>query len=287
MSKIEKALKQAMGTRHLVAVPSQKPTAPSDSRELVPGTTTQLPEVEGRARSSEAIALMREPIRRRHGELAARRIIYPEMGESPTVKAFREIRTKILQATMGRNCVVMVTSVASHSGSTFVALNLSAAFAFDEGKTALLMDCNLRNPSLHDFFQDPGISGLTDYLENPEMDVSAIIHPLGIERLRVVPAGGRREIPAEYFTSARMKRLLDSIRARYAERFILLDSPPMTESADTQILADLCDYVILVVPYGGVTHAQIDDCVKALDRKKLLGLVFNNEPQLPRLRTRS
>jgi hypothetical protein len=57
----------------------------------------------------------------------------------------------------------------------------------------------------------------------------------------------------------------------------------MTQSADTQILAELCDYIVLVVPYGKVTNQQIDACVKELDNKKLLGVVFNNEPYLPAL----
>lgn len=284
MSKIEKALNRATSERQLTVVRKEPDVAPS-SKEIAATPTVNasgaITEIEARARSSQAIALMREPTKRTPTELAAFRIIHPEMGENPTVKAFREVRTKILQANQGRNCIIMVTSVAAQSGSTFVALNLGAAFALDEGKTALLIDCNLRRPTLHKLFGSPTVKGLTDYLENPTMNVADIIHPIGVQRLRVIPTGGRREIPAEYFTSVRMKRLLEAARARYPERFVILDSPPMTDSADTQILAELCHYVILVVPYGSVTQTQIDDCVKAVDRKKLLGLVFNNEPQLP------
>jgi len=288
MSKIEKALNRATAERQLTIVRSggqskealKEAANPGQSLAVAPVSSSQL---EARARSSAAITLMREPKLLSKDELDAARIIFPEMGESPTVRAFREIRTKILQKTLGRNCVIMVTAVAAQSGTTFVALNLASAFAFDEVKTSLLLDCNLRSPRLHRLLKDEAASGLTDYLENPEMDASAIIHPVGIERMRVVPAGGRREIPGEYFTSIKMKGLLDSIRARYPERFIILDSPPMTESADTQILADLCDYIILVLPYGAVTQSQVDTCVKAMDRNKLLGLVFNNDPHLPNL----
>ncbi|MBI3899548.1 MAG: polysaccharide biosynthesis protein [Gammaproteobacteria bacterium] len=282
MSKIEKALNRAATERRLALVPADAKRVPiAEGQNIVP---TVSPEIESRARASAAIALMREPSPKDAAELAAKRIIFPEMGENSTVKAFREIRTKVLQASNGRNCVLMVTALDGQSGSTFVALNLSSAFAFDEGKTALLFDCNLRNPKLHLLLNQKSLTGLTDYLENPEMDLAEIIHPVGIERLRVVPAGGRREIPGEYFTSARMKGVLDTVRARYPERFIILDSPPMTESADTQILAELCDYIVLVVPYGTVTHTQIDNGIKALDKKKLLGVVFNNEPQLPQFR---
>ena len=287
MSKIEKALQRARGEQKLALVTS-RPSAPeaettNDNRQLItaPNRGAPLVELEARARSSAAIALMRETRLLDKNALARYNIIYPELSDDPTVQAFREIRTKILQKTMGRNAVIMVTGVGKGSGSTFVSINLSAAFAFDAGKTALMVDCNLRSPSLHKLLPEGGAPGLTDYLENSDMDPANVIHSVGIERLRVIPAGGNREIPAEYFTSIKMKRLLETVRQRYAERFVILDAPPMTESADTRILTELCDYVLLVVPYGKVTDSQIGDCIKAIDANKLLGVVFNDEPRVP------
>lgn len=281
MSKIEKALKRARSEQRLSIVSA--PTIQPGELAHRPGLPALAPrsEIDARARASSAIVAMRETTLRTKSELEAARIIFPEMGENPTVKAFREIRTKILQKTMGANAVVMVTGVTAKSGTTFVTVNLGAAFAFDEGKTALVIDCNLRNPQLHRLVRGENAAGLADYLEHPDMDAADIIHPVGIERLRVVTAGGRREAPGEYFTSEKMKRLLESVRHRYPERFVIVDAPPMTDSADTQILADLCDYFVLVVPYGTVTRSQLDLCVKAMDRNKLIGIVFNNEPRLP------
>jgi protein-tyrosine kinase len=249
MSKIEKALQRARNEKGLVVVDGHKRTGepaqpPSQRRDLVmPRSTTAEPK--SRADSAAAIALMHEPSLRDKSQLMLQRIIHPEMAENSTVKAFRDIRTRILQKTHGQNCVIMVTSVTVDSGSTFVATNLGVAFAFDAGKTALLVDCNLRKPGLQKLFSDGAPLGITDYLEKADLDVADIIHPIGIERLRVIPAGGQREIPSEYFTSIRMKQMLQSVRQRYAERFIFIDAPPMSETADTHILAELCDYVIL------------------------------------------
>lgn len=287
MSKIEKALAKARRDKGLALVPTApRESAPEAGRELttVPHSGSGVFSVadgESLARASEAIARMREQEIRSRGDLAESRIIYPEMAGNDTVQAFREIRTKILQRTKGRNGVIMVTSVTGGGGSTFVTLNLGAAFAFDAGKTALLIDCNLRNPWLQKLLKDESPPGLMDYLENTDKDLAGIIHPVGIERLRVIPAGGQRDVPAEYFTSPRFKRMFENIRRRYAERFVILDAPPMTDSADTKILADLCDYVLLVVPYGRVTQAQIDESIKSIDSGKFLGVVFNNEPRLP------
>ncbi len=278
MSKIEKALNKARttGVLRVVSLPGQaeapKPEASSAVQAIVPA-------MEQRALSSDAISRMREKRLLDKGALEQKRIIYPELGENTTVRAFREIRTKILQKTGGKNGTIMVSSLTRQGGGSFVALNLGVAFAFDAGKTALVVDCNFRNPMLHNLLASEKTRGLTDYLEKPDMDVSEIIHAVGIERLRVVPSGGKREIPAEYFTSLKMKGFLNSVARRYTERFVILDAPPMTETADTRILADLCDYVVLVVPYGKVTEQQINAYTKAIGDKKLIGIVFNNEPR--------
>lgn len=284
MSKIEKALGRARRENSLALVPAgKKRSEPVEAaRDLVrsAGASTA---VSSRVSPSEAIALMREPEIRGRGELEQRHIISPDMADNATVQAFREIRTRILQRTQGRNGIILVTSVAGDSGNSFVALNLGVAFAFDAGRTALLLDCNLKKSSLQRLFHEENPIGITDYLEHPEMDVASIIHPIGIERLRVIPAGSKRDIPTEYFTTQKVRQLLEGIRQRYAERFVILDAPPMTESADTQILAELADYVLLVVPYGRATGAQIDTCIKSIDSRKFLGIVFNDEPELPPL----
>jgi protein-tyrosine kinase len=288
VSKIEKALNKARATGGLRVVASQPPrTEEEHPSGNLPAAVGAMALIEQGGSVGQVIARMRENLPLDQHVLAQRQIIYPEMGENGTVRAFREIRTKIIKKTQGQNCTIMVTSVAAGGGSSFVTLNLGAAFSFDAGKTALLLDCNFKNPSLHRLFGAGTFRGLKDYLENSDMDVAEIIHPVGIERLRIIPSGGRREIPSEYFTSLKMKQLLESIKQRYRERYIILDAPPMTESADTQILAELCDYIVLVAPYGRVTESRVDVCAKAIGEKKLIGIIFNNEPAPPAFKWRS
>jgi protein-tyrosine kinase len=287
MSKIEKALNKARTNTGLQVVSSRPRHSEQPSVDNLPADGGTRALIGQRANANESIAQMREKSLLDRQMLAQNQIISPESGENGTVRAFREIRTKIIQKSRGENCIILLTSVTGGGGSSFVALNLGAAFAFDAGKTALVIDCNLKNPSLYRLFGRGTFPGLTDYLENTDMNVSEIIHPVGIERLRIIPSGGRRELPAEYFTSLKMRRLLDSVRQRYRERYIIMDAPPMTESADMQILSELCDYVVMVVPYGRVTESQVDACVKVIGDNKFLGLVFNNEPALPAFRWRN
>jgi Mrp family chromosome partitioning ATPase len=179
--------------------------------------------------------------------------------------------------------VVLVTSLVPGGGGSFIAFNLAAALAFDAGRTALLVDCNLRNPSLPRVFADSPHLGLTDYLQDPSLEIGDVVHPIGIERLRVIPAGRRREVPGEYFGSARMQRLVEAVRSRYPDRIVILDAPPTSESADVHTLAELCQCIVLVVPYGKVTTPQMEEAVKNLPKEKVLGVVFNDQPSLPRL----
>jgi Mrp family chromosome partitioning ATPase len=156
-----------------------------------------------------------------------------------------------------------------------VALNLAAAFAFDESKTAVVIDCNLREPSVHSNLDIIADAGLTDFLDDPDYDISRILYPTGIPRLRLIPAGSRRETPSEFFTSFRMKQFLQAVRRRYPDRFIILDTAPVSHSPDARILTELCDYALLVVPHGKLTVSGIENAAGSLNSEKYVGAVLN------------
>jgi len=278
MSKIEKALKRAgeeRGNLQVVApAPAGGRTAPWTA--LV-GQEIERPETISRMAENEHKLLSAE-------ELWVRGIIHPQQTKEPAVQVFRELRTKISQQSQGQNAVILVAAVSRGNGASFIAGNLAAAFAFDSAKTALLVDCNLRNPSVHELIPDTSLPGLADYFDSPEIAVSKIIHPVGIARLRAIATGRLRENPAEYFVSTKMRHLIDSLRERYRERFIILDGPPMSDIADARILSELSDYVLVVARHGRTTNAQIENGLSAISSSKLLGIVFNDEPRIPWLR---
>jgi capsular exopolysaccharide synthesis family protein len=275
MSKIEKALNRAR-EGGLQVVP----------RAEAPGTAAGTSVVAYRSAHPETIPrmAMNEVRMLAPADLENRGIIRPQRGEDPAVQVFRELRTKIIQHSQGKNAIVLVSSVTRDCGASFVSRNLAAAFAFDVGKTALLIDCNLADPSVHQLLNNASIPGLADYLENPSLDVEKIIQPLGIARFRLVTAGTRHEAPEELLTSAKMKQLMDNVRRRYLERFVILDGPPMSKIADIRTLTELADYVLIVARYGRTTSAQLAASVNGVGEKKLLGVVFNEEPRIPRIR---
>lgn len=208
--------------------------------------------------------------------LDARKIIHPGMGNYNIINAFREIRTRLLQKSNGKNFSVMVVSLNSNMGSTFTAVNLGAAFAYEGEKTALLVECNQHDGKLNELLGLRATIGLSNYLVDPEMDVSDIIYPVGISRMRVVPFGNAKNSRMEFFTSERMREFFPVVKRRYIDRYIVVHAPPLEMSADAAILSSIVDQVLVVVPYGKVSNARLRTAIKMLPKKKIAGLLLNN-----------
>lgn len=246
-----------------------------DSRMLVPSSLELGPGAVDKYVISKQIVRMQEPRRLTHDDLDERRIIYPESSNRRLVNHFRNLRTKLLEKSGGNNFTLVVSGARSGAGASFVSLNLAAAFAFDHAKTALIIDCNLREPTLHSTLDIVPEFGLTDFLDDPDFDIARILYPTGIPRLRLIPAGSRRETPSEFFTSFRMKQFIQAVRRRYPDRFIVLDTAPISESPDARILTELCDYAMLVIPHGGMTVSGVEQSALAFNPEKFVGAVIN------------
>ena len=226
----------------------------------------------------------REEIRRmaeigwlNYSELEDLKIIHPGMARASVLHAFRELRTNLYKLSQGKdNFVLLVTSVVPGGGASFVSMNLGAAIALDESKTSILVDCNIYHPSLHRILPIDLDFGLVDYLENVTLELKDVIYSTGVRRMRLIPAGNQRQPGAEFFTSSRMRRLIGELRERYRDRHVIIDAPSLGVSADARILAEICDYVLLVVPSGRALQSQIAAAIEAIGEAKLAGIIFNN-----------
>lgn len=234
---------------------------------------------EAKAAPGHSIALMSETGALVPRQLEERRLIHRDESVRTQSDAFREIRTRLLWLGGERNFVTMVVPVSPKSGGSFVARNLALAFAFDEAKTSLLIDCNLRYPTQHEALGvSRGSEGLINFLEQPSIGIKSIIYPTGIPRLRLIPAGSTRENSGEYFSSFRMRAVVDSLRCRYPDRYLFLDGPAIKGSPDARILSELADQVVVVAGYGRDTPAAISQAVASFDANKVAGVVFNHAP---------
>jgi protein-tyrosine kinase len=212
-------------------------------------------------------------------ELEERSLIGSGVTSRAELNAFRDLRTRLLAAGEGRSFVALVVPVSRGSGGSYVCRNLAAAFALDETKSAIVLDCNPFHPSQHtDMRLVPERGGLVDYLRNPDMDSRDIVYETGVPRLRLVPAGAGAESDGEYFSSPRMQLLLDTLRNNYPARYLFLDGPSPMEGPDARILSDLVDLVVLVAGYGRDSAAAIAQAATHFDPNKFAGVVLNQRP---------
>lgn len=211
-------------------------------------------------------------------QMHARSLVTRTAPSKPQIDAFREVRTRLLAVANDVNIITLVAPVSRGSGGSFVARNLAATFAFDEAKSALLLDCDLFQPSQATTLHiDAARGGLIDYLENSDVRIADVLYETGIPRLRVIPAGISPQLGVEYFSSFRMRLMLDSLRSRYPDRYLFLDSPPVRGAPDARILADLADVVVLVAGYGRDSPAAIAQAAANFDPNKFAGVVFNED----------
>ena len=255
--------------------------ANSPSRELVRAESSRRGVVRRPASTPKTIVQMQDPRLFSKAQLEYLKIIHPQSENRKLVDTFRELRTRLMALRQNQNFTVMVTSVTPGGGGSFVAMNLAASIAFEDSKTSLLLDCNLRDPHLHKILQlaklDNG-KGLTDFLADPSIGIDTVVRPSGIPRMRMVPVGGKRESATEYFSSRTMHGFFNEVSRRYRDRYVIVDAPSISSSADAKILANLVDYIILVVPYGKVSANQIASICRDVDQSKLIGTVLNDEP---------
>ncbi len=195
--------------------------------------------------------------------------------DGPEAELFRLLRTRILFPPAGQKPprTILVTSALAEEGKSFVAANLAVNFAQNVDEHVLLVDCDLRKPSICTKFGFNGVKGLSEYLAGgPELP-QLLLKP-GVEKLTVLPSGAPPPNPSELITSARMAALIDELKGRYPDRYIIFDSPPPMMAPETSAIAQWADGILVVVKYG-TSMDLVEELVSLLDREKIIGVVIN------------
>lgn len=191
-------------------------------------------------------------------------------------EVFKTLRSKILHPLDGRPVpkTIMVASSIPREGKTFVTSNLGVSFASGMDQHCLLVDCDLRHPTLGPMFGIKNTLGLADHLRD-EVDIGTLISKTSVQKLSVLPAGHAPLNPAELLSSSRMQKFIEEISSRYDDRIIIIDSPPMLMTAESIVLSGHVDGVILVIRQGKARKNEVQKCIDSVDESKILGIVFN------------
>jgi capsular exopolysaccharide synthesis family protein len=194
--------------------------------------------------------------------------------------AFRLLRTQLLMQMQQNGWQTLaVTSPNKGAGKTTVALNLAISFAMEVDYTALLVDADLRDPDLRQMLElEPG-PGLSDYLMGKAALEDLLIHP-NIGNFVVLPGGAPVANTSELMRSPMMVEMTRELRARYRDRLIVFDVPPILAGADTLALSAYMDATILLVEECKTARDDIERSCELLRHSNLIGVVLNKSREL-------
>jgi exopolysaccharide/PEP-CTERM locus tyrosine autokinase len=195
--------------------------------------------------------------------------------QSFEAEQFKILRTNLLFPESGRSPrSVMVTSALPGEGKSFVAANLAISVARHVNWNVLLVDCDLRRPSIHRQFGYQESPGLSEYLSNG-ISLQPLLLRTSVDNLTILPGGKLPHNPSEILSSDRMSALLNEVATRYHDRLIIIDSPPPRLAAESGALARLVDGIILVVKYASTSRDLVSDLIDKIGKDKVLGAIIN------------
>lgn len=195
--------------------------------------------------------------------------------KSPIVEAYRSVRTNIEYSNLdGKLKVILITSTQQNEGKSTVVSNLAISFSGLPNKKILLIDGDLRNPSIHRVFNISNENGMMSVLKG-EKDLKSVVHSLNENKLDVLPTGMIPPNPDEILVTEKMASFIQKVKESYD--YIFIDSPPIGIVSDASLLSQLSDGVIFVVSSGEV---EVDFAKLAKEKltnvnAKILGAVLN------------
>jgi len=194
-----------------------------------------------------------------------------------TSEQFKNLKVQLRDAASKASLKVLtVSSPDPRDGKSLISSALAFSFSMDPGRRVIIVDCDLRNPSLDGYLGVTPEPGLLQYLASTNM--SPYCYVRRIESLYFLTVGGVATNSIEILSLRKMKELIESLRKDFDT--IILDAPPFAPIADARIVTGLSDGLIMVLRRGKTSYADTDRAFQAIDRNKLLGVVFNDVQRL-------
>lgn len=274
MSKIEDALKKAAARRKEGAPEAVEPgvagphAAPDQGRSKFQragsGTT---------GRHGDSAQLLRTPAL----PVTDSKLVSLHKEKSPVAEQYNKLRSSLIALTQGQELLntLLITSCASEEGKSLTAFNLAISLAREQDHTVLLVDTDLRRPSLHRFLGLEPEVGLVHCLRD-QLPLEKALIKTGLGKLVILPAGEVLSEPLDLLSSQRMRDLIVELKQRYPERYVIFDTPPAMPFADAGVLADMVDCTLFVVREGRASKEDVRRTLEGFKDDNLLGVVFND-----------
>lgn len=214
--------------------------------------------------------------------LAAQGYITPDAPRSQLADEFRVLKRPLLNNAHGKSAapirranLIMMTSSVPGEGKTFTSINLALSIAMEVDSTVLLVDADVARPAVLDRLGLPSSPGLLDALTQPDLDLADVLLRTNVDRLSILPAGTPHPRATELLASAGMNRLLDELAARYPDRILVFDAPPLLLSTESRALATQVGQVVLVVEADRTTQSAVTSALGMIESCPVVMTVLN------------
>ncbi|MBW1644908.1 MAG: AAA family ATPase [Deltaproteobacteria bacterium] len=282
MSKLKKALEKAKESREKVlegegpaaageaaAAAGSQPTATS-APASDPGTGTS-EVVNPRYRQTRVVACDNQVLRRN-------RIVF-DCQALAVGDQFKILRTRMMQQLVDmQGNSLMLTGPTAGCGTTLTAINLAFSVAQEIKRTVLLVDADLRQPTVLKYLGIEPEKGLADYLLG-KADIAELLVNPGFDKITLLPGGRPLANSTELLGTPRMEQLIQEMKSRYPDRFIIFDSSPLLTTADPLVFAKHIDGILLVVEAEKTSTREVRQAMELLADKPVLGTVLNKVRQ--------
>lgn len=242
----------------------------------MPGTNR----INGNGRTGKAIVVpFADPKSVKPDQSLDRNLVVFHDPQSIEAELFKVLKTNLLFPSSGKPPKsIMVTSAIPGDGKSFVSANLAISISQGIEEHVLLIDSDIRNPSIDRYFNIGRREGLSEYLASGS-DVSTNFVKTPVEKLTILPAGLPPRNPTELLTTQKMKALLGEVTKRYEDRYIIIDSAPPSLAPETAAISQHVDGIIIVIKAGKTPRSAVSEVIEQLGKEKILGLVLNHSDQ--------
>ncbi|HDR7448538.1 MULTISPECIES: CpsD/CapB family tyrosine-protein kinase [Bacillus] len=214
--------------------------------------------------------------RRKTNKVKGESIIAYTAPRSKISEQYRSLRTNLqLSSSINKSRTIVITSPRYGEGKSTITVNLAVSIA-QKGEKVLIVDANLRKPTIQEMFGVENTVGLTDIL-NGKTNLEGAVKKTEMERLDILTSGPVPFNPSEVLGSGEMDMLIQKAMERYD--IILFDSSPVLEVTDTSVLVDKCEGVLLVIRYNRTVSEDALETKRALSftKSRILGAILNGK----------
>ena len=267
------------------AAPATAGSQQADERKPATGDLSQESPTT-RADMTTGTSVQRNHIVLDFDRMAAAGFLVPGQTMTREAEEFQRIKRRLLgnmvpgmyESERPANLVLITSSVPSE-GKTFISVNLAISIALEIDRTVLAIDTDIVKRDMSKVFGVVNRPGLFDLLAGEEAHLENLLIRTSIPNLTVLPAGNRHAHSTEMLASQRMHDLTDEIAARYSDRVIIFDSPPVLAMTTASALAPLVGQIAIVCEAGSTKHETIRETLHRLEGHRVTGVILNKSKQ--------